>query len=149
MCIRDRFISEYKKYKTALLSGTFIFLLLISSFSLKNIEWTSLEGSLNASIIQTNLELDEKWSTYGVVETKNMMQIVLDNAEEGEIIVFPETALIFSENEMKDWLGYINHKAKLKEVTLITGIIEREEGFKVRNRILGLGMASSYYDKVN
>ena len=142
------FISEYKKYKTALLSGTFIFLLLISSFSLKNIEWTSLEGSLNASIMQTNLELDNKWSANGVAETKNMMQIALDNAEEGEIIIFPETALIFSENEIKDWLDYINLKAAMKDVTLITGIIEREESFKVRNRILGLGMASSHYDKV-
>ncbi len=142
------FISEYKKFKTALLSGTFIFLLLISSFSLKNIEWTSLEGSINASIIQTNLELDDKWSANGVAETKNMMQIALDNAEEGEIIIFPETALIFSENEIKDWLDYINLKAELKEVTLITGIIEREESFKVRNRILGLGMANSHYDKV-
>ena len=142
------FISEFKKYKTALLSGTFIFLLLFSSISLKNIEWTSLERSLNASIVQTNLELDEKWSTKGVAETKNMMQVALDNAEEGEIIVFPETALIFSENEIKDWLDYINLKAELKEVTLITGIVEREESFKVRNRILGLGMANSHYDKV-
>ena len=142
------FISEFKKYKTALLSGTFIFLLLFSSFSLKNIEWTSLERSLNASIVQTNLELDEKWSTKGVAETKNMMQVALDNAEEGEIIVFPETALIFSENEIKDWLDYIKLKAELKEVTLITGIVEREESFKVRNRILGLGMANSHYDKV-
>ena len=142
------FISEFKKYKTALLSGTFIFLLLFSSFSLKNIEWTSLERSLNASIVQTNLELDDKWSTEGVAETKNMMQVALDNAEEGEIIVFPETALIFSENEIKDWLDYIKLKAELKEVTLITGIVEREESFKVRNRILGLGMANSHYDKV-
>jgi len=64
------FISEFKKYKTALLSGAFIFLLLISSFSLKKIEWTSIEGSLNASIMQTNLELDDKWSSNGVAETK-------------------------------------------------------------------------------
>ena len=142
------FISEFKKYKTALLSGSFIFLLLISGFSLKNIEWTSLEDSIIASVMQTNLDLDDKWSSKGVKETKNMMQVALDNAEEGEIIVFPETALIFSESEIKDWLDYIKLKAELKEVTLITGIIEREEGFKVRNRILGLGMANSHYDKV-
>jgi len=142
------FISEFKKYKTALLSGSFIFLLLISGFSLKNIEWTSLEDSIIASVMQTNLDLDDKWSAKGVKETKNMMQMALDNAEEGEIIVFPETALIFSESEIKDWLDYIKLKAELKEVTLITGIIEREEGFKVRNRILGLGMANSHYDKV-
>jgi len=142
------FISEFKKYKTALLSGTFIFILLFSSFYLKKIEWTTLEGSLNASIIQPNLELHEKWSANGVKQTKSMMQIALENAEEGEIIVFPETALIFSEHEIKDWLDYINQKAELKDVTLITGIIEREEGFKVRNRILGLGIANSHYDKV-
>ena len=142
------FISEFKKYKTALLSGSFIFLLLISGFSLKNIEWTSLEDSIIASVMQTNLDLDDKWSAKGVKETKNMMQMALDNAEEGEIIVFPETALIFSESEIKDWLDYIKLKAELKEVTLITGIIEREEGFKVKNRILGLGMANSHYDKV-
>jgi len=141
-------ISNLKESKTTLLSGTLIFLLLISSFSLKKIEWTTFDGSLNASIIQPNLELEEKWSTNGVAETKKMMEIALTNASEGEIIVFPETALIFSENEIKDWLDYIDHKAEQKEVTLITGIIEREEGFKVRNRILGLGMANSHYDKV-
>ena len=77
------FISEFKKYKTALLSGTFIFILLFSSFYLKKIEWTTLEGSLNASIIQPNLELHEKWSANGVKQTKSMMQIALENAEKG------------------------------------------------------------------
>jgi len=142
------FIKELKKFKTALLSGIFIFILLISSFSLKKIDWTEFDGSLKASIIQTNLELDEKWSSRGANKTKSMMEKAVNDAEEGEIIVFPETALIFSKNEITDWLSYIDHKAEQKEITLITGIIEREGDFKVRNRILGLGIANSHYDKV-
>jgi len=142
------FISEIKKSKTTLLSGIFIFLLLLSSFSLKKIEWTTLDGSLNALIIQPNLELEQKWSTKGVDQTKSLMEMAVDISEEGDIIVFPETALIFSENEIKDWLNYIDHKAEQKEITLLTGIIEREEDFNIRNRILGLGMANSHYDKV-
>ncbi len=121
------FISELKNSKTALLSGIFILILLLSSFSLKKIEWTTLDGSLNALIIQPNLELEEKWSTKGVVQTKGLMEMAVDISEEGDIIVFPETALIFSEIEIKDWLNYIDHKAEQKEITLITGIIEREE----------------------
>jgi len=142
------FIKEIKRFKTALLPAIFIFILLVSSFSLKNVEWTEFDGSLKASIIQTNLELEDKWSSLGVVKTKSMMERAVNDGDEGEIIVFPETALIFSQNEIKDWLAYIDHKAEQKSITLITGIIEREGEFKVRNRILGLGLANSHYDKV-
>ena len=87
-------------------------------------------------------------STEGVVETKNKIETAIELGKKGEIIVFPETALIFSEKEIKDWLDYIDGKAKQKNITLLTGIIEREDDYIVRNRILGLGEANSYYDKV-
>ena len=141
-------IKDLKKLRTALLPLTFFILLFISSFSLKQIEWTTLSGSIKASIIQPNLELEKKWSTEGIRETKNMMEMAIENAEEGEVIVFPETALIFSQNEIKDWIAYIDYKAEQKQITLITGIIEREEASKVRNRILGLGTENWHYDKV-
>ena len=141
-------IKDLKKLRNALLPLTFFILLFISSFSFKQIEWTSLSGSIKASIIQPNLELEKKWSTEGILETKNMMEMAIENAEEGEVIVFPETALIFSQNEIKDWIAYIDYKAEQKQITLITGIIEREEASKVRNRILGLGTENWHYDKV-
>ena len=142
------FIRYINEYRTALLSGILLFTLLFLSFSLKNIQWTTLEGSLKASIIQPNLELEEKWSTGGVIETKNMIEKAIEQGEEGEIIVFPETALIFSKSEIEEWLAYIDSEARQKKITLLTGIIEREGKFKVRNRIMGLGMASTHYDKV-
>ena len=141
-------IKDLKKLQTALLPLIFFVLLFISSFSLKQIEWTTLNSSIKASIIQPNLELEKKWSAEGIIETKNMMEKAIENAEEGEIIVFPETALILSQNEIKDWIAYIDYKAEQKKITLITGIIEREEGSKVRNRILGLGAENWHYDKV-
>jgi len=141
-------IKDLKKFQNALLPLTFFVLLCISSFTLKQIEWTILTGSIKASIIQPNLELEKKWSTEGIIETKNMIETAIEVAEEGEVIVFPETALIFSQNEIKDWIAYIDYKAEQKNITLITGIIEREEGSKVRNRILGLGTENWHYDKV-
>ena len=52
-----------------------------------------------------------------------MIETAIEVAEEGEVIVFPETALIFSQNEIKDWIAYIDYKAEQKNITLITGII--------------------------
>ena len=48
-----------------------------------------------------------------------MIETAIDLGDKGEIIVFPETALIFSEKEIKDWLDYIDVKAKQKNITLL------------------------------
>ena len=141
-------VSNLQQSRSPLLLFILFSVLMISSYTLKNFQWTELEGVVTASVVQTNLELEEKWSTEGVIDTKNMIETAIDLGDKGEIIVFPETALIFSEKEIKDWLDYIDVKAKQKNITLLTGIIEREGDFKVRNRILGLGEANSYYDKV-
>ena len=141
-------VSNLQQSRSPLLLFILFSVLMISSYTLKNFQWTELEGVVKASVVQTNLELEEKWSTEGVIDTKNMIETAIDLGDKGEIIVFPETALIFSEKEIKDWLDYIDVKAKQKNITLLTGIIEREGDFKVRNRILGLGEANSYYDKV-
>ena len=141
-------VSNLQQSRNPLLLFILFSVLMISSYTLKNFQWTELEGVVTASVVQTNLELEEKWSTEGVIDTKNMIETAIDLGDKGEIIVFPETALIFSEKEIKDWLDYIDVKAKQKNITLLTGIIEREGDFKVRNRILGLGEANSYYDKV-
>ena len=135
-------VSNLQQSRSPLLLFILFSVLMISSYTLKNFQWTELEGVVTASVVQTNLELEEKWSTEGVIDTKNMIETAIALGDKGEIIVFPETALIFSEKEIKDWLDYIDVKAKQKNITLLTGIIEREGDFKVRNRILGLGAAN-------
>ena len=141
-------LTQIKELKPALLSVLLISILCISGFGFKRIEWTTLEGSFLASIYQTNLELSEKWSTKGIAITQRLMEEAVDNGIKGEVIVFPETALILSKKDNKDWINYIDTKAKLKGLTILTGIIEREGENKIRNRILGLGNAENHYDKV-
>ena len=141
-------ISNLKYFKSALLSVILLITLVVSSLALKNKPWTQLDGSVMASVVQTNLELKQKWSTEGVIKTKNMIEEAIERGMEGEIIVFPETAIIFSQSEMADWIGHIEHQAREKGITLLTGIVEREDNYKVRNRILGLGEADTHYDKI-
>tara|TARA_B100001029_G_scaffold96514_1_gene79241 strand:- start:7122 stop:8171 length:1050 start_codon:yes stop_codon:yes gene_type:complete len=141
-------ISNLKYYKSALLSLILLMTLVVSSLALKNKSWTQLDGSVMASVVQTNLELKQKWSTEGVIKTKNMIEEAIERGVEEEIIVFPETALIFSQSEMADWIVDIDNQAREKGITLLTGIVEREDNFKVRNRILGLGEADTHYDKI-
>lgn len=113
-----KLISSLKQSRSPLPLFILFLVLLISSYTLKNFQWTKLEGLVTASVVQTNLELQEKWSTEGVVETKNKIETAIELGKKGEIIVFPETALIFSEKEIKDWLDYIDGKAKQKNITL-------------------------------
>ena len=141
-------ISNLKYYESALLSLILLMTLVVSSLALKNKSWTQLDGSVMASVVQTNLELKQKWSTEGVIKTKNMIEEAIESGVEEEIIVFPETALIFSQSEMGDWIVDIDNQAREKGITLLTGIVEREDNFKVRNRILGLGEADTHYDKI-
>jgi apolipoprotein N-acyltransferase len=79
------------------------------------------------------------------------MEASINEAEKSELVVFPETALIQTQEELKNWISNFDKKAKDKGVLFITGIIARNEeeiaDNKMRNRILGLGAAEGYYDK--
>lgn len=128
-----------------------IIIILISSFSLNKINWTSEIGKINASIYQPNLTLQKKWSTQGILLTTNLIQTAVENAQNNEFIFFPETALILERQEIEPWISIIETKAKEKNISLITGIIARdfkEEALIERfNRVQGFGSIKGKYDK--
>jgi len=72
-----------------------IMIILVSSFTLYKINWTKEITTIQASIYQPNLTLEEKWSSKGVRQTMALVESSVLNADEGEFIFFPETALIF------------------------------------------------------
>ena len=80
-----------------------------------------------------------------------MFESSIEEALESELIVFPETALIQSRNELGEWIQDINEASKRKDVSILTGIIARSADEKannlMRNRIIGLGSTSGSYDK--
>ena len=52
-----------------------------------------------------------------------MFESSVKEALESELIVFPETALIQSRDEIEEWLQSINEASKSKDISLLTGII--------------------------
>lgn len=140
-------ILKFKDYQYPSL----LLIVLISSFTLNNINWTKELKTISISIHQPNLTLKEKWSGEGIYQTMNLFQRSISNAEQGEFIFFPETALILNEDRMKPWILDLSEEAKSKDLSLITGIVARydiNKNDKSLNRVKGYGIAEGYYDKV-
>ena len=75
------------------------------------------------------------------------------NADEGEFIFFPETALIFDKEEMQPWISDLERQATQMNISLISGIfakdLENPDSFERYNRIQGFGATEGHYDKIN
>ena len=144
----------YKLYKniienrSALLLSLFVLLILMPSYFLKSVEWTSADNEIQVTLYQPNLTLEDKWSQFGIIKSQGMMEKAIEDANDGDLIVFPETALILSEKDNKPFMNLIREKSFEKNITLITGIIEREDDYRIRNRLQTLGAMEDVYDKV-
>jgi apolipoprotein N-acyltransferase len=145
------FFMGIKNSRPLLHSSLIISLIIGSSLTLKSVNWTTPSHEIPVSIYQPNLTLEEKWSYQGITQTKEMFENSIDQALESELIVFPETALIQTQSELGTWIQDINQASKTKDISLLTGIIARNEEERannlMRNRIIGLGSASGSYDK--
>ena len=130
-----------------------IVIILLSSFTLNKISWTKEISTIQASIYQPNLSLKEKWSSEGVRKTINMINSSISNAQEGEFIFFPETAIIFDKGDLSTWFSDIEKEAKSRNISLISGIIAKDTqnpGLIERyNRIEGFGAIKGHYDKTH
>ena len=130
-----------------------VMIILLSSFSLDKINWTKKISSIQASIYQPNLTLEQKWSSEGVRQTMSMIENSISNAQEGEFIFFPETAIIFDKADLHKWILDIDKEAKSRNISLISGIIARDlqnPGLIERyNRIEGFGAIKGHYDKIH
>ena len=122
--------------------------LLISSVLLRPFSWTNPVAEVRVSIHQPNLTLEEKWSQLGLIKTQEMMLQAVTEAKQDELIVFPETALVLSERDNKAFMDLLTIKSSENSVTLISGIVEREDSKRIRNRLQAFGNVNTYYDKV-
>jgi len=140
--------------KKMLWSPTLILVvILFSSFTFNKINWTKEISTIQASIYQPNLTLKKKWSSEGVRQTMGMIKSSISEAQEGEFIFFPETAIIFSKEDLYTWISDIEEEAKSKNISLISGIIAKSEQnpnlIERYNRIEGFGAIEGYYDKIH
>ena len=81
--------------RSALLLSTFSLFILMPSYFLKTVEWTSAENKIQVSLYQPNLTLEDKWSQFGIIKSQGMIEKSIEDANDGDLIVFPETALIY------------------------------------------------------
>ena len=134
-------------------STSIIIVILVSSFVLNKISWTKEISEIKVSIHQPNLTLEEKWSYEGFRHTMAMINTSVSNSKEGEFLFFPETAIIFDKEELEPWLTDIEDKAKIKNISLVTGIVARDptnpDLIERYNRIQGFGAIKGFYDKVH
>ena len=134
-------------------STSIIIVILVSSFVLNKISWTKEISEIKVSIHQPNLTLEEKWSYEGFRHTMAMINTSVSNSKEGEFLFFPETAIIFDKQELEPWLTDIEDKAKIKNISLVTGIVARDptnpDLIERYNRIQGFGAIKGFYDKVH
>ena len=130
-----------------------IMIILVSSFTLYKINWTKEITTIQASIYQPNLTLEEKWSSKGVRQTMALVKDSVLNADEGEFIFFPETALIFDKEEMQPWFSDLEGQASQRNISLISGIFAKDPenpgSIERYNRIQGFGATKGYYDKIH
>jgi apolipoprotein N-acyltransferase len=115
---------------------------------LRPLSWTNPVAEVRVSIHQPNLTLEEKWSQLGLIKTQEMMLQAVTEAKQDELIVFPETALVLSERDNKAFMDLLTIKSSENSVTLISGIVEREDRKRIRNRLQAFGNVNTYYDKV-
>ena len=147
-------IDNLKRKVSITLPFVIFFISLLSGYLLKEISWTSKAQVLDVSVYQPNLTLKQKWSYKGIEKTKSLIEKAIHEANNYELIIFPETALILNEDQQKEWLDKIHFQASAKHIGLITGIIERGLGeesnelSKISNRLKGFGLASGFYDKI-
>ena len=128
-------------------------IILVSSFTLYKINWTKEITTIQASIYQPNLTLEEKWSSKGVRQTMALVKDSVLNADEGEFIFFPETALIFDKEEMQPWISDLERQASQRNISLISGIFAKDPenpgSIERYNRIQGFGATKGHYDKIH
>ena len=139
---------SFQQKRPALFSSFLFVIILIPSTLLRSFEWTSAEDNIQISLYQPNLTLSDKWSQFGILKTQGMIEQSIEDSEEGDLIVFPETALILSEKDNKPFMDLIKHKSSKKNLTLVTGIVEREGNLRIRNRLQAIGSIDTHYDKV-
>ena len=137
-----------KQKRSALFPSILLIAIILPSTLLKSIEWTSSEDNIQISLYQPNLTLSDKWSQFGILKTQGMIEQSIETAEEGDLIVFPETALVLSEKDNESFMDLIHYKSSKKNLTLISGIVEREGNLNIRNRLQAFGSIETHYDKV-
>lgn len=122
-------------------------LLLVFILATKLFSFTIAVGKpFSVALIQGNVEQDDKFSQDS--QHKHLEDyITLTATREESVIIWPETAITYFENTLKDnVLAELDKLTQAKKQALITGILA-QEGEQYYNAVISLGQANGRYYK--
>lgn len=138
------------KYARLLLSVV-IFLPWLLGFLLQQINWTTRTGdALTVSLVQGNIAQEMKWNPEHMADSLKKYQKLSGPYWGRDIIVWPEAAIPFWQDEVAIFLENLDEFTKKYKTTLITGIPYREdtgEGIHYYNSAIAVGEGLGLYHK--
>ncbi|MEN9916190.1 MAG: apolipoprotein N-acyltransferase [Pseudomonadota bacterium] len=119
----------------------------VGGYALSFIPWTHVQGKpIQISLIQANIPQEIKWEPeYQKASLIHYLQLTQSHWD-SRLIIWPEAAIPFLQNQAADFLKQLNKQAKQHKTTLITGI-PIQKGFQYFNGMLALGLDQAIYYK--
>lgn len=140
-------IIERKNYKLLLSFLTVIIIGSTLTSKLWDRRWTERAGDpITVSLIQGNIPQSIKWQQAQAEKTLRLYDTLTNQNLNTQIIIWPEAAITFTENQIPAFLTALDEKLKLNQTTLITGIPVEEDG-KHYNAMIALGKGQGTYRK--
>lgn len=112
--------------------------------------WTEDTGAaLSVGLIQGNISQDQKWRPENRGPTLNHYQQLTRQSSDSRLIIWPEVAIPAFYHQVKDnYLRRMDAYAKARGITLITGLLRRDEpGDPMYNTVVALGADTGIYYK--
>lgn len=124
-----------------------ILIIWTGGYALGFIPWTQVQGkSIQISLIQANIPQEIKWEpAYQKASLIRYLQLTKSHWN-SRLIVWPEAAIPFLQNQAMDLLKQLDKQAKQHKTTLITGI-PIQKGSQYFNSMLALGLDQATYYK--
>ena len=138
-----------QQYKILLL---FVVLAMISpvylNIYLQNHPWImQTEHKLRVSLIQGNIEQQQKWKTEQLTNTLALYKNLTAQHNQSDLIIWPESALPIPMRWITAYLDQLDQRAKQHHSGLIIGVIDKISDQQYYNTALALGAANGRYDK--
>lgn len=93
---------------------------------LKNVTFTHAEKPLSVALVQGNESIENKWAAQNRIPTLNRYW-QMTRQSNADVVIWPESALPFSEYDAKDYLKTMDELLTKRQQTLISGIIHQDQ----------------------
>ncbi|PMJ90458.1 apolipoprotein N-acyltransferase [Vibrio sp. 10N.261.55.A7] len=115
--------------------------ILISGFSLRNIDWVipNYDETTKVALIQGNVDQSSKWLPNQRWPT--IMKYVEFSKEnwDADVIIWPEAAIPAFEFEIPSFLRNLDESAKMNQTSIITGVVNKGDNNDFYNSVLAIG----------